>query len=220
MMHVHTANAHYLLYYSKIKTKPRQHRHSSSYDVFSHSKSLLHASLLWNQDKAQTETIFHDMTCGGCLSREQTVGRILHQGVRASHTQRPPPQPATLCRPQPGPTRQRAQQPALPRSTADTDRNLVSQPNFSSHLFSPVSNCSCCPCGCCCAVRSLPFSSIGNTSCDVQAGDGAAGGCSCFCCCCFNGSCESSSCSYPLVSNSTIKLFSVLNCCCCCCDCC
>ena len=59
-----------------------------------------------------------------------TWGRILHLGVRASHTQRPPPQPITLCRPQPGPTHQRAQQPALPRSTTGTARNLVSQRNL------------------------------------------------------------------------------------------
>ena len=58
-----------------------------------------------------------------------TWGRVLHLGVRASHTQRPAPQPATMCRPQLGPTHQRAQQPALPRSTTDTARNVVSQPN-------------------------------------------------------------------------------------------
>ena len=51
-----------LLFYSRIKTKPRQKQFFT------------------------------------------TWGRILHLGVRASHTQRPPPQPANLCRPQPGPT--------------------------------------------------------------------------------------------------------------------
>ena len=81
------------------------------------------------QDKAQTETNVNDMTCDCGLGLVETVGRILHLGVRASYTQRSPPQPATLCRPQPGPTHQRAQQPALPQSTADTARNLVSQPN-------------------------------------------------------------------------------------------
>ena len=78
----------------------------------------------------QTETIVHDMTCGCFLSLVQTMGRILHLGVRASHTQRPLPKPAALCRPQPGPAHQRAQQPALPRSTTYTARNLVSQPNL------------------------------------------------------------------------------------------
>ena len=67
----------------------------------------------------------------------QTVGRILHLGVRASHTKRPLPHPATLCRPQPGPTHQRAQQPALPRSTTHTARNLVSQPSFRAISSTP-----------------------------------------------------------------------------------
>ena len=70
------------------------------------------------------------MTCDCCLSLVQTVGRILHLGVRASHSQCLPPQPANLCPPQSGPTHQRAQQPALPQGTADTARNLVSQPNL------------------------------------------------------------------------------------------
>ena len=85
MMYFHTAKVHYLLYYSRIKTKPRQN------ELF------------------------------------MTWGRLFHLGVRALHTQRPPPQPATLCRPQRAPTHQRARQPALPRSRTDTARNLVSQ---------------------------------------------------------------------------------------------
>ena len=106
-MHFHTANFHYLLYYSRIKT-------------------------------ARTETIVDKITCDCCLSLGQTVGRILHPGVHAFHTQRHPHQPANLCRPQPGPTHKRAQQPALPRSTIDTARNLVSQPN-SRAISSPPS---------------------------------------------------------------------------------
>ena len=96
MMYLHTAEVHYLLYYSGIKAKPRQ-------------KQLF-----------------------------MTWGRLLHLGVRASHTQRPPPQPATLCRPQPGPTHQRAQKLAFPWTTADTAGNLVSQPNLRA-IPSPLS---------------------------------------------------------------------------------
>ena len=66
-----------------------------------------------------------------------TWGRILHLGVRASHTQRPPSQPATLYQTQPGPTHKLAQQPALPRSTTDTARYLVSQPNLIRAIPSP-----------------------------------------------------------------------------------
>ena len=112
------------------------------------------------------------MTCGCCLSLVQTVGRNLHLGVRASHTQRPTPQPATLCRPQPGPTHQLAQQPALSRSTTDTARISVSQTIFRAIPPSPSQTAptSCCPCGCCSAVRSLPVSNIKNTSCEVKQG--------------------------------------------------
>ena len=152
----------------------------------------------------------NNLTCDCCLSLVQIVGRILHLGARSSHTQRPPPQPATLCLPQPGPTQQRAQQPALPRSTTDTPRSLVSQPNFRA-ISSPRSQTASA------TPRLLLCSALApslNTRCDVQKRGGAAGGFSC--CCCFNGSCKGSSCSSPLVSNSTIKRFSVLNCCCCC----
>ena len=68
----------------------------------------------------------------------------------------------------------------------------------------------------------LPVSSSGITTCDIQTEVGAVGGCSC--CCFFGDSCNnSSSCSFPVVSNSTISLptstilfFSVSNCCYCC----
>ena len=59
----------------------------------------------------------------------KTWGTLQHLGVGAYHTRRPPSQPATLCRPQPGPTHQRAQQAALPLSTSDPFRNSVSQQN-------------------------------------------------------------------------------------------
>ena len=103
MMYFYTTKIHYLLHYSRIKTKPRQ-------------KQLL-----------------------------MTWGRILHLDVRASHTQRYPSQPATLCRPQPGPTHQRAQQPALPRSTTDTARSLVSQPNLRAIPSPPSQTASAAP---------------------------------------------------------------------------
>ena len=77
--------------------------------------------------------------------------------------------------------------------------NQILEPSF----FSPVSSCRCCICGGFCAVLSLPVLSSGITSCDVQTGGGATGGCSC---CCFNGSCKSSFCSSPLASNSTLSL--------------
>ena len=91
----------------------------------------------------------------------QTVGRILHMGVRASHTQRLPPQPATLSRSQPGPTHHRAQQPALPRSTTDTARNLISQPNLravpsppsQTAAAAPAAAAGQCPCSHSQAVR-------------------------------------------------------------------
>ena len=96
-MYFHTSKVHYLLYYSRIKTKRKQ-------------KQLFMVS-----------------------------GRIIHLGVHASLTQRPPPQPASLCPPQPGPAHQRAQQPALPRSTTDTAHYLVSQPSIRA-ISSPPSH--------------------------------------------------------------------------------
>ena len=142
-------------------------------------------------------------------------GRILPLGVRASHTQRRPPQPATLCRPQPGPTHHRAQQPAIPRSTRDTARNLVSQPTLRAIPSPPSQAAPAAPAAAAVQWLSLPVSSSENMSCDVQTGGGAAGGRSC--CCCFNGSCKSSSCSSPLLTNSTslqATTTSVLYCCC------
>ena len=64
-----------------------------------------------------------------------TWGRILHLSVRVSHTKRPPPQPAILCRPQLGRTHQRAQQPAQQRGTTDTVRNLDSHTNLERSLL-------------------------------------------------------------------------------------
>ena len=56
-----------------------------------------------------------------------------------------PPQPATLCRPQPEPTHQRAQQSALLQSTADSARNLFSQPNIRAISSPPSQTASAAP---------------------------------------------------------------------------
>ena len=76
----------------------------------------------------------------------------------------------------------------------------------------------------CSALAPSLSTNSGITSCGFQTGGGAAGVCSC---CCSNGSCKSSSCSFPLVSNSTsflqasttIQFSSFSNCCCSCCSC-
>ena len=183
MMYFHTAKVHYLLYYSRIKTKPRQ-------------KQLF-----------------------------MTWGRILHLGARASHTQRPPKQPATLCRPQPGPTHQRAQQPALPPSTTNTARNLVSHPNLRAIPSPPSQTAPAAPAA---AVQCSRSQSQAGSIRAVTSKQGVVPPeVAAACCCCFNGRCKSSSCSSPLVSNSisslqartTTQCSSVLNCCCCGCCC-